>query len=238
MASAQGYDLVEIAPNADPPVCRILDYGRFLYEEKVKQHQAKKHQHTVSVRQMRLTLKISEHDFDTKIRKMREFLEAKDRVKVTVILRGREVVHKERGQEMMRRIAEKIADIAAMESEPRLEGTQRLSWQVMFLPLKTSIKSEKQKTPKKDDTKTDKPQTKDAAITKAKAGDKKVPPGKSEASGKESSTGKAKDAGKNDSSGKDKAASEERASGRKKSAGELKGEPEVAPPASTAREEG
>jgi translation initiation factor IF-3 len=134
MASAQGYDLVEIAPNADPPVCRILDYGRFLYEEKVKQHQARKHQHTVSVRQMRLTLKISEHDFDTKIRKMRDFLENKDRVKVTVILRGREVVHKERGLDMIERIRDRMADVSVIEGEPRLEGTTRLSWQAMFLP--------------------------------------------------------------------------------------------------------
>lgn len=140
MASAQGYDLVEIAPNADPPVCRILDYGRFLYEEKVKQHQAKKHQHTVSVRQMRLTLKISEHDFDTKVRKMRDFLENKDRVKVTVILRGREVVHKERGLDMIDRIREKIADVAVIEGEPRIEGTTRLSWQAMFLPSGKPVK--------------------------------------------------------------------------------------------------
>lgn len=136
MAAAQGYDLVEISPNADPPVCRILDYGKFLYEEKAKQNAAKKHQHTVSVRQMRLTLKISEHDFETKIRKMREFLEAKDRVKVTVILRGREVVHKERGVEMIDRINERLSDIAMLEADAQLEGTTRLSWQAMFLPVR------------------------------------------------------------------------------------------------------
>lgn len=146
MAIAQGYDLVEIAPEADPPVCRILDYGKFLYEEKAKQQAAKKHQHTVSVRQMRLTLKISEHDFDTKVRKMREFLEAKDRVKLTVILRGREVVHKDRGLEMIERIREKISDVAVMEGEPNIEGTTRQSWQAMFLPSKgagkTSVKKD------------------------------------------------------------------------------------------------
>lgn len=152
MASAQGFDLVEISPNSDPPVCRILDYGKFLYEEKAKQHAARKHQHTVSVRQMRLTLKISAHDFDTKVRKMREFLEAKDRVKLTVILRGREVVHKERGVEMIDRIAENLEDVAVPESEPRLEGTTRLSWQVMLLPhkgkpAKKGRKTEEAKTP-------------------------------------------------------------------------------------------
>lgn len=143
MASAQGYDLVEVSPNAEPPVCRILDYGRFLYEEKTKQQATKKKQHAVSVRQMRLTLKISEHDFDTKVRKIREFLEAKDRVKVTVILRGREVVHKEQGIEMIDRIQERLLDVAILESEPRLEGTTRLSWQVMFLPLKGANKKPK-----------------------------------------------------------------------------------------------
>jgi translation initiation factor IF-3 len=136
MASAQGYDLVEMASDADPPVCRILDYGKFLYEEKAKQQAAKKHQHTVSVRQMRLTLKISGHDFDTKIRKMSEFLEAKDRVKVTVRLRGREVVHKDRGLEMIERIQERLSDIAVLEGKPFLEGTTRFSWQAMFVPLK------------------------------------------------------------------------------------------------------
>lgn len=141
MAVAQGYDLVEIAPEADPPVCRILDYGKFLYEEKAKQQTAKKHQHTVAVRQMRLTLKISEHDFDTKVRKMKEFLEAKDRVKLTVILRGREVVHKDRGLEMIEKIKAKLADISVMEGEPTIEGTTRQSWQVMFLPSRSSGKS-------------------------------------------------------------------------------------------------
>lgn len=136
MAAAQGYDLVEISPGADPPVCRILDYGKFLYEEKAKQQTAKKHQHTVSVRQMRLTLKISEHDFETKVRKMREFLEAKDRVKVTVILRGREVVHKDKGVEMIERISARLSDVATLEADAQLEGTTRLSWQAMFLPMK------------------------------------------------------------------------------------------------------
>jgi translation initiation factor IF-3 len=145
MASAQGYDLVEIAPNADPPVCRILDYGKFLYEEKAKQQAAKKHQHTVSVRQIRLTLKISEHDFDTKIRKMREFLEARDRVKVTLRLRGREVVHKDKGMDMIDRILERVSDIAALDGEPSLEGTTRLSWQAMFVPIRTSKKGGKKK---------------------------------------------------------------------------------------------
>lgn len=147
MASAQGYDLVEMASNADPPVCRILDYGRFLYEEKAKQQAAKKHQHTVSVRQMRLTLKISEHDFDTKIRKMSEFLEAKDRVKVTVRLRGREVVHKDRGLEMIERIQKRLSDIAMLEGKPFLEGTTRLSWQAMFVPIKGLKRGVKQKKP-------------------------------------------------------------------------------------------
>lgn len=145
MAYAQGFDLVEVAPNADPPVCRILDYGRFLYEEKAQQQAAKKHQHTVSVRQMRMTLKISDHDFETKIRKMREFLEEKDRVKVTVILRGREVVHKDRGLEMIERVHERIRDIAALEEGPHLEGTTRLSWQAMFLPIKGSAKTPSKK---------------------------------------------------------------------------------------------
>jgi translation initiation factor IF-3 len=151
MAAAQGYDLVEVAPKADPPVCRILDYGKFLYEEKAKQQAAKKHQHTVSVRQIRLTLKISQHDFDTKIRKMREFLEAKDRVKVTLRLRGREVVHKDQGVGMIDRILERVSDIAALEEKPSLEGTTRLSWQAMFVPTRTSSKTVKRKQEDKDD---------------------------------------------------------------------------------------
>lgn len=139
MAAAQGYDLVEVAPKADPPVCRIMDYGKFLYEEKARQQAAKKHQHTVSIRQMRMTLKISEHDFQTKIRKMRGFLEDRDRLKITVILRGREVVHKEQGLDMIKRIEEELSDVAMLEKEPHLEGTTRLSWQAMFVPLKSRI---------------------------------------------------------------------------------------------------
>jgi len=163
MASAQGYDLVEISPSSDPPVCRILDYGKFLYEEKAKQQEAKKHQHTVSVRQMRLTLKISEHDFDTKIRKMREFLEAKDRVKVTLRLRGREVVHKDRGTDMIDRIQEKLQDVAALEGRPFLEGTTRLSWQAMFVPIKTSFKKVVRKKPADKADKAVKPDKADKA---------------------------------------------------------------------------
>lgn len=136
LARMQGMDLVEVAPKADPPVCKIMDYGRFLYEEKVKRQEAKRRQHQVETHQIRLSLNITEHDYNVKLKKIKEFLEDKDRVKVVVMLRGREVLHKERGIELIEKLQKDLEGIGVLESSPRIEGEARMSIQAVFLPVK------------------------------------------------------------------------------------------------------
>ncbi len=136
LAESQGMDLVEFSPNNDPPVCKIIDFSRFLYEKKRKQQEAKKKQHKVSVRQIRMTIKIGDNDYNVKLKKIRKFLTSKDRVKVIVMLRGREILHKSRGIEIIERIKEDVSDIAQLESAPKLEGSGHMSIQALFLPKK------------------------------------------------------------------------------------------------------
>ena len=119
----QELDLVEIAPNASPPVCRIMDYGKFRYLQKKKDQESRKHQTQVMVKEVKLGARTSEHDVDFKINHIRRFLEKKHRVKVSVFFRGREITHPEIGKEMLGRVYEKIEDVAALETpEPRMEG--------------------------------------------------------------------------------------------------------------------
>lgn len=122
-ALGQELDLVEIAPNASPPVCRIMDYGKFRYLQKKKDQESRKHQTQVMVKEVKLGARTSEHDVDFKINHIRRFLEKKHRVKVSVFFRGREITHPEIGKEMLVRVYEKIEDVAALETpEPRMEG--------------------------------------------------------------------------------------------------------------------
>lgn len=122
-ALGQELDLVEIAPNASPPVCRIMDYGKFRYLQKKKDQESRKHQTQVMVKEVKLGARTSEHDVDFKINHIRRFLEKKHRVKVSVFFRGREITHPEIGKEMLGRVYEKIEDVAALETpEPRMEG--------------------------------------------------------------------------------------------------------------------
>lgn len=122
-ALGQELDLVEIAPNASPPVCRIMDYGKFRYLQKKKDQESRKHQTQVMMKEVKLGARTSEHDVDFKINHIRRFLEKKHRVKVSVFFRGREITHPEIGKEMLGRVYEKIEDVAALETpEPRMEG--------------------------------------------------------------------------------------------------------------------
>lgn len=134
LARRQGLDLVEVAPQADPPVCRIMDFGKYIYEQKVKEKESKRKQHTTSVRYMRFSMKINENDYQVKLRKMREFLSERDRVKVTLPLRGREILHKNLGVKIFERIAADIDDIGAMESPPHVEGESRPRFEAMYIP--------------------------------------------------------------------------------------------------------
>lgn len=120
-----GLDLVEVAPNARPPVCRIMDYGKLKYEKQRKTGQNKKPRS--KLKEIRLRAKTGQHDIDFKVNQARTFLERKDKVKVTVRFRGRENAHHDRGKEMLDEIGETLADIASIESPPRMEGPRQMS---------------------------------------------------------------------------------------------------------------
>jgi translation initiation factor IF-3 len=122
IADDQGLDLVEVAPNADPPVCRIMDFSKWKYEEALKAKKARKNQTTVSVKEIKFRPKIGDHDYDTKKKHVIRFIEANAKVKVTIMFRGREMVHAERGLAILERLAEDIRDIAHIENQPKLEG--------------------------------------------------------------------------------------------------------------------
>lgn len=122
MAKEAGLDLVEVAPNAEPPVCRIMDYGKFRYEEQKKKQEAKKRQVVVQIKEIKLRPKTDEHDYQTKLGHIRRFVEGGDRCKVTIFFRGREIVHKDRGQAMLDRVVEDTKEFAKVEQEARAEG--------------------------------------------------------------------------------------------------------------------
>jgi len=115
-------DLVEISPNSSPPVCRIMDYGKFMYEQSKKAKQAKKKQHVVQLKEMRYRPKIEEHDYRFKTNHVREFLEQGNKVRLFVRFAGREMAHIEYGRILLNRIAEELKDISAVGQEPQLEG--------------------------------------------------------------------------------------------------------------------
>ena len=122
LAQERGYDLVEVAPMASPPVTRLLDYGQFKYEQARKEKEARRHQRSVEFKEIRLKVKIGKGDFDTKVRRAIHFLEDGDRVKVTVQFRGREVSHAYIGRDLLTRFAEQVADHGNVERQPILEG--------------------------------------------------------------------------------------------------------------------
>jgi len=117
-----GLDLVEISPNANPPVCKIMDYGRYKYEQTKKKQEAKKKQTTFQVKEIKVRPKTGEHDLQTKLGHIRKFIEKKDKVKVTVIFRGREITLSSLGRDVLQRMAEELEDIAVVEQYPKFEG--------------------------------------------------------------------------------------------------------------------
>jgi translation initiation factor IF-3 len=126
LARAQelGMDLVEVSPMAKPPVCKIMDYGKFKYLEKKKQNEAKKKQVVVQLKEVKLRPRTEEHDYATKIKKVREFLAEANKARITVMFRGREMSHRELGQKVLQRIIEDLRDVAVIEAAPRMEGRQ------------------------------------------------------------------------------------------------------------------
>ncbi len=121
-AIEQGLDLVEVAPMARPPVARIMDYGKFKFEQAKQARLAKKRQHVIELKEVKYRPGIDDHDFDTKTRHARRFLEEKNKVKVTMMFRGRQIAHPELGQAVLDRVASELADVAKIESAGRLEG--------------------------------------------------------------------------------------------------------------------
>jgi translation initiation factor IF-3 len=117
-----GLDLVEVSPNANPPVCKIMDYGRYKYEQTKKRQEAKKKQSTFSVKEIKVRPKTGEHDLQTKIGHIKKFIGKKDKVKVTVLFRGREFTLKNQARDLLVKIAEETAEIAGVEQMPKFEG--------------------------------------------------------------------------------------------------------------------
>jgi translation initiation factor IF-3 len=121
-AQERDLDLVEVAPEARPPVCRVLDYSKYKYEQSQKQKAARKHQQQITIREIKFRPKIAEQDYATKKRHVERFLKHKDKVKITIMFRGREVTHPERGQMILDRLAEELTDLAIIEQRPNLDG--------------------------------------------------------------------------------------------------------------------
>ena len=126
MAKAAGLDLVEISPNATPPVCKILDYGKYKYEAQKKASLARKKQKTVEVKEIKLRPGIEKHDYDVKMRSIDKFLTAGDKVKVTLRYRGREMAHQEIGMDVLNRVREQFAEVTKIEQMPKMEGRQMI----------------------------------------------------------------------------------------------------------------
>ena len=125
-AANAGLDLVEISPNADPPVCKILDYGRFKYEDQKKKNEARKKQKVIEVKEIKLRPNIDEHDYDVKMRAIERFIAEGDKVKVTMRFRGREMVHQELGLNVLNRVRDQFAEETKVEQFPRVEGRQMI----------------------------------------------------------------------------------------------------------------
>lgn len=122
LAEQRHLDLVEIAPKAKPPVCRIMDYGKYVYEQQKREKEAKKRQRVIDVKEVKLRIRIEEHDFDVKTKNAIRFLQGGDKVKVTIMFRGRELTHPELGEDLLNKMAEKLQDFAVVERKPKLEG--------------------------------------------------------------------------------------------------------------------
>jgi len=133
IATRVNLDLVLVAPNAKPPVARIMDYGKFRFEQQKKEKEARKNQKVINVKEVRLSPTIDEHDFNTKLRNGRKFLEKGDKVKASIRFRGRAITHKEIGQRVLNRFAEECSDVATVESKPKMDGRS------MFLVLAPKI---------------------------------------------------------------------------------------------------
>ena len=122
IANEKGLDLVEVAPQASPPVCRLMDYGRYKFETIKREKDQRRKQNVIKLKEMKLRPKVAEHDFQTKFKGLKQFLEAGEKVKVTIMFRGREMVHQEIGRKILERVADDAKQFAVIERQPLLEG--------------------------------------------------------------------------------------------------------------------
>lgn len=136
-ASDRGLDLIEIVPNADPPVCKIMDFGKYRYELAKKEKLQKKHQHITLVKEIRFHPNTDTHDFEFKTRHARNFLEEGHKVKATVVFKGREITYQEQGRELLDRFSERIADLSKLDQEAKMEGRQMIA---IYAPDKSKKK--------------------------------------------------------------------------------------------------
>jgi len=132
MAAEAGLDLVEISPNANPPVCKIMDFGKFKYEQQKRESEARKKQKIIEVKEVKFRPNTDTHDYDVKMRNVYKFLENGDKVKVTLRFRGREMAHQNLGRELLERVAEDIKELGKVENMPKMEGRQMI---MMIGPL-------------------------------------------------------------------------------------------------------
>jgi translation initiation factor IF-3 len=137
MAEAKGLDLIEIAPTAKPPTCKIMDYGKFKYENKKKEHQARKKQTVIVIKEIQLRPRTDQHDLDVKLKHARRFLLEGDKVKVNLRFYGREMAHQELGMDLLRKVAQALSDVALVEVPPKMEGRQLF---VLFAPDQAKLK--------------------------------------------------------------------------------------------------
>jgi len=126
IAASYDMDLVEVAPDAKPPVCKVIDFGKFMYEKKKKEKEAKKKQHTMQVKELRFRPNTDDHDLEFKTRHARGFLEDGDKVKATVQFRGRDMLYTEKGEELLLNLAEELSDVSEIESKPNMEGRRMI----------------------------------------------------------------------------------------------------------------
>lgn len=136
IADEQDLDLVEVAPDGDPPVCRVMDYSKYKYEQDMKAKKARKHQTRVEIKEIKFRPKIDKHDYETKKKHVLRFLTAGAKVKVTIMFRGREMVHAERGLVILERLAEELTEIAIIESPPKIDGRNMF---MMIAPVKKDV---------------------------------------------------------------------------------------------------
>ena len=147
IADDEGLDLVEIAPNADPPVCRIMDYGKYKYDQAIKAKQARKNQSKIETKEMKFRPKIDVGDYTTKKKHVLRFLSQGNKVKITIMFRGREISHPEQGLSILERLSDDLKDVAVVESAPKMEGR---NMHMLIAPLPAATKKKKKDSDKKD----------------------------------------------------------------------------------------